>query len=202
MTRQWMTGWRGVGRVAMVLGGLLLTGGVVMAADGETKRAKATFAGGCFWCTEAVYAEIKGVESVESGYIGGRVPNPTYQQVCTGMTGHAGDGVEHPVHPVTQVHVPPPPGAEHRRVAPRRPAAAVAGEIVGPEVGLDLVDHVPGDRAVAGANGEPAAEELPRDAVGGTKEELLRQRRTDAAPWEPRPGGGKMAPPAAGVSGG
>ncbi|RLS35302.1 MAG: peptide-methionine (S)-S-oxide reductase [Planctomycetota bacterium] len=51
--------------------------------------AKATFAGGCFWCTEAVYAEIKGVKSVTSGYIGGKVPNPTYKQVCTGLTGHA-----------------------------------------------------------------------------------------------------------------
>lgn len=89
MTLRGVKGWRAAGRVATVLGGLLLTGGVMMAADGETKRAKATFAGGCFWCTEAVYAEIKGVESVESGYIGGKVPNPTYQQVCTGMTGHA-----------------------------------------------------------------------------------------------------------------
>ena len=59
------------------------------AADGEPKLAKATFAGGCFWCTEAVYAELKGVKSVTSGYIGGQVPNPTYKQVCTGMTGHA-----------------------------------------------------------------------------------------------------------------
>jgi methionine-S-sulfoxide reductase len=53
------------------------------------KLAKATFAGGCFWCTEAVYAEIKGVEGVTSGYIGGKVPNPTYKDVCTGLTGHA-----------------------------------------------------------------------------------------------------------------
>ena len=58
------------------------------ADDGHT-LAKATFAGGCFWCTEAVYAEIKGVKRVTSGYIGGKVPNPTYKQVCTGMTGHA-----------------------------------------------------------------------------------------------------------------
>ena len=53
------------------------------------KLAKATFAGGCFWCTEAVYAELKGVTAVTSGYIGGRVPNPTYNDVCTGQTGHA-----------------------------------------------------------------------------------------------------------------
>ena len=59
------------------------------AAGAEPGLAKATFAGGCFWCTEAVYAEIKGVKSVTSGYIGGRVPNPTYKDVCTGLTGHA-----------------------------------------------------------------------------------------------------------------
>jgi len=49
----------------------------------------ATLAGGCFWCLEAVFDEIKGVESVESGYAGGNVPNPNYRDVCTGMTGHA-----------------------------------------------------------------------------------------------------------------
>lgn len=50
---------------------------------------KATFAGGCFWCTEAVFLELDGVESVRSGYIGGRTINPTYQEICTGETGHA-----------------------------------------------------------------------------------------------------------------
>jgi peptide-methionine (S)-S-oxide reductase len=49
----------------------------------------ATLAGGCFWCTEAVYNDVIGVESVESGYIGGNVANPTYKQVCGGDTGHA-----------------------------------------------------------------------------------------------------------------
>jgi peptide-methionine (S)-S-oxide reductase len=49
----------------------------------------AVFGGGCFWCTEAVYREVRGVNSVESGYTGGRQPNPTYEQVCTGDTGHA-----------------------------------------------------------------------------------------------------------------
>ncbi|MBC7524017.1 MAG: peptide-methionine (S)-S-oxide reductase MsrA [Flavobacterium sp.] len=49
----------------------------------------ATFAGGCFWCTEAVFLELKGVESVTSGYIGGRTVNPTYKEICTGETGHA-----------------------------------------------------------------------------------------------------------------
>jgi len=50
---------------------------------------QATLAGGCFWCLEAVFDELKGVISVESGYAGGHVPNPSYQAVCTGMTGHA-----------------------------------------------------------------------------------------------------------------
>jgi peptide-methionine (S)-S-oxide reductase len=49
----------------------------------------ATLAGGCFWCLEAVYDELKGVESVESGYMGGHKANPTYDQVCDGDTGHA-----------------------------------------------------------------------------------------------------------------
>ena len=45
--------------------------------------------GGCFWCVEAVFDQVKGVTHVESGYSNGRIPNPTYEQVCTGMTGHA-----------------------------------------------------------------------------------------------------------------
>lgn len=49
----------------------------------------ATLAGGCFWCTEALFVELRGVEKVVSGYAGGHVPNPTYTQVCDGTTGHA-----------------------------------------------------------------------------------------------------------------
>jgi peptide-methionine (S)-S-oxide reductase len=49
----------------------------------------ATLAGGCFWCLEAVYDDLNGVESVESGYMGGRNVNPTYEEVCAGDTGHA-----------------------------------------------------------------------------------------------------------------
>ena len=49
----------------------------------------ATLAGGCFWCLEAVFERLQGVSKVVSGYVGGSLPNPTYQAVCTGMTGHA-----------------------------------------------------------------------------------------------------------------
>jgi len=49
----------------------------------------ATFGSGCFWCTEAVFQNVKGVEKVESGYTGGQVKNPTYKEVCSGLTGHA-----------------------------------------------------------------------------------------------------------------
>ncbi len=49
----------------------------------------ATLAGGCFWCVEAVFERLNGVQSVVSGYVGGRQPNPSYEAVCTGATGHA-----------------------------------------------------------------------------------------------------------------
>ena len=58
----------------------------------------ATLAGGCFWCLEAVFDEVKGVQSVESGYAGGKTANPSYRDVCSGMTGHA---------EVVQVHFDP-----------------------------------------------------------------------------------------------
>src|SRR5205823_5343090 len=48
-----------------------------------------TFGGGCFWCTEAIFQRLKGVVSVESGYSGGKVKNPTYREVCSGTTDHA-----------------------------------------------------------------------------------------------------------------
>jgi peptide-methionine (S)-S-oxide reductase len=71
----------------------LLLLALTMTAHAETKPASptalATFGGGCFWCTEAVFELLPGVKKVVSGYAGGSVPNPTYQQVCTGETGHA-----------------------------------------------------------------------------------------------------------------
>ena len=64
----------------------------------NTNLQTATLAGGCFWCLEAVYDEIKGVQGVESGYAGGHIDNPTYREVCNGDTGHA---------EVVQVHFDP-----------------------------------------------------------------------------------------------
>lgn len=60
---------------------------VMNAADDKTELA--TVGGGCFWCVEAVYQTVPGIKSVTSGYAGGTVPNPSYEQVCTGRTGHA-----------------------------------------------------------------------------------------------------------------
>src|SRR5262245_57604884 len=54
-----------------------------------TEFSVATVAGGCFWCLEAVYDQMKGVVAVESGYMGGQVDDPTYEAVCSGRTGHA-----------------------------------------------------------------------------------------------------------------
>ena len=64
----------------------------------NTNLQTATLAGGCFWCLEAVYDEVKGVHGVESGYAGGQMDNPTYREVCNGNTGHA---------EVVQVHFDP-----------------------------------------------------------------------------------------------
>lgn len=58
-------------------------------ANDSANEESATFGGGCFWCTESVFKQLKGVKQVESGYAGGTIDNPTYQQVCTGKTGHA-----------------------------------------------------------------------------------------------------------------
>lgn len=56
---------------------------------GEGRVETATLAGGCFWCLDGAYRDLRGVIAVESGYSGGHVPDPTYEQVCTGATGHA-----------------------------------------------------------------------------------------------------------------
>jgi len=67
---------------------IIRTGNRVTLTGNMTKEV-ATLGGGCFWCTEAVFNELRGVEKVESGYSGGSVENPSYEDVCTGTTGHA-----------------------------------------------------------------------------------------------------------------
>ena len=61
----------------------------MMSSQTNAATEVATLAGGCFWCLEAVYDQLRGVVSVESGYMGGKVDNPSYRAVCTGTTGHA-----------------------------------------------------------------------------------------------------------------
>ena len=67
---------------------LLLVSGALALAE-PPKRATAIFAGGCFWCEETAFEDVPGVVAVISGYTGGQVPNPTYEQVSAGVTGHA-----------------------------------------------------------------------------------------------------------------
>jgi peptide-methionine (S)-S-oxide reductase len=77
-------------RIGIVIFTLLLMKGNSMGQSEKVDQAEvATFGGGCFWCVEAIFERVKGVESVESGYSGGFVKNPTYKQVTTGKTGHA-----------------------------------------------------------------------------------------------------------------
>ena len=77
-----------------MIAGVGFSGTALIAADGvasggEGGRERLTLGGGCFWCVEAVYQRIEGVTKVVSGYAGGHVPNPTYEQVCEKKTGHA-----------------------------------------------------------------------------------------------------------------
>jgi peptide-methionine (S)-S-oxide reductase len=71
------------------LAALFLLPALLAAGPAPARLDKATFAGGCFWCTQHDFEEIPGVVSVTAGYIGGRVPNPTYEQVSSHSTGHA-----------------------------------------------------------------------------------------------------------------
>jgi peptide-methionine (S)-S-oxide reductase len=92
----------GLGAVGFLLAGAFYLGageGRLLVFSSEQQRQKtngtaakmetATFGAGCFWCVEAVFQDLKGVQSVVSGYAGGTTKNPTYKQVCTGTTGHA-----------------------------------------------------------------------------------------------------------------
>jgi peptide-methionine (S)-S-oxide reductase len=95
-----------IGRIGKILM-VFVAGAVTMQAADQVKESGskdtngtgvATFGGGCFWCTEALFERVKGVNSVVSGYTGGNKENPSYKEVCTGMTGHA---------EVVQVHYDP-----------------------------------------------------------------------------------------------
>lgn len=76
-------------RVASVLSALLLTMTAAVSSAAPAKLESLVLGGGCFWCTEAAYELLPGVKNVVSGYAGGHVPNPTYEQICTKKTGHA-----------------------------------------------------------------------------------------------------------------
>lgn len=79
-------------RVISITAGLCLLTGMTLSSSGDTAAtapAKAYFAGGCFWCMEEAFEKVKGVVSVVSGYMGGTVADPTYEQVSAGRTGHA-----------------------------------------------------------------------------------------------------------------
>jgi peptide-methionine (S)-S-oxide reductase len=80
-------------KIPIILTALAITITAVSQTPKEKKMSSvlqtATFGSGCFWCTEAVFLDVKGVEEVTSGYMGGKTKNPTYKDVCTGLTGHA-----------------------------------------------------------------------------------------------------------------
>jgi len=75
--------------VAVIAGVLVGVNAMSQTTSNSTPKETITLGGGCFWCTEAVFEELKGVEKVESGYSGGTVANPTYEEVSSGETGHA-----------------------------------------------------------------------------------------------------------------
>ena len=75
--------------IALIAGAVLGTNAMSQTVTNSQPNEVITIGGGCFWCTEAVFEQLKGVEKVESGYSGGTVPNPTYEQVSTGDTAHA-----------------------------------------------------------------------------------------------------------------
>jgi peptide-methionine (S)-S-oxide reductase len=123
----------------------------------DSRREVATLAGGCFWCLEAVYQEVEGVEEIVSGYTGGSVPNPSYRQVCSGETGHA---------EVVQVHFDP-ARISYRRIleiffAIHDPTTMNAqGADVGTQYRSAIFVHTPEQRAAA----EALVEELETERL-------------------------------------
>jgi peptide-methionine (S)-S-oxide reductase len=81
--------YRGRSGVSKTIGDKITTASDEAVPTENVRLEKATFGSGCFWCTEAIFQQLKGVHSVVSGYSGGRVANPSYEQVCSGTTGHA-----------------------------------------------------------------------------------------------------------------
>jgi len=75
--------------IAVIAGVLVGVNAMSQATSNSSPKETITLGGGCFWCTEAVFEQLKGVEKVESGYSGGTVANPTYEEVSSGKTGHA-----------------------------------------------------------------------------------------------------------------
>lgn len=85
---------RKIPTILLLLVSIIISSGFIISVNNKNMQnnknlKEATLGAGCFWCIEAVFEELKGVISVESGYSGGRVMNPTYKQICTGTTGHA-----------------------------------------------------------------------------------------------------------------
>jgi peptide-methionine (S)-S-oxide reductase len=114
-------------------------------SPGSSTGEVATLAGGCFWCLEAVFDELKGVESVESGYSGGHVADPSYAQVCNGDTGHA---------EVVQVHFDPQALSYHDLLkvffSIHDPTTLDRqGADVGPQYRSAIFTHTPEQKAVA-----------------------------------------------------
>ena len=68
---------------------VIFSTGILMGAERLTRTETATLGGGCFWCLEAVFERLPGVSKVENGYAGGKTLNPTYLEICAGITGHA-----------------------------------------------------------------------------------------------------------------
>ena len=92
MNKTHALGKKNLGHVILVLMVCMLSfnaKGIIMTATTNTDYELATFGGGCFWCVEAIFQQVKGVESVVSGYAGGSIENPSYREVTTGQTGHA-----------------------------------------------------------------------------------------------------------------